>query len=238
MTSESFRPPVIASDEREVEWGSARLVAVVSSIPTPLAAGLILLVSAGLGLLLGFVGTAGSPILVVALPALVIFVAVALREPVIAVAAVPMSIAAGDHSVAGGLLPLVQAAALLAAGVVVLTRLNRGLGPLPFPPPAWWAMGLILQMLLSTSQAPELQVAIRRDASVIVGLLLALAVVGACRRIGDVRRLVAVALAAGGAVCALGLAVSGTVSASAGAANVSGSKGLFTEHNQAGSFAA
>lgn len=231
------RPPLIASDQRDVDAGSARLVAAVSRIPRWLAVLLLLLGSTGLGLLLGFVGTAGSPILVIALPAVVILVAVALRQPVVAVAAVPMSIAAGDHSVANGLLPLVQAAALLATGVVVLTRLNRGLGPLPFPPPAWWAMGLVVQMLLSTSRAPELQIALRRDASVIVGLLLALAIVGACRRIDDVRRLVAVALAAGGAVCALGLVVSGTVSATAGAANVSGSKGLFTEHNQAGSFA-
>ncbi len=205
-----------------------------------LGALLVVVAAAGLGVLLTAVGVAAGPIgplLVVGLPLGAVVVAAALRQPAVALAVVPLSIAAGERSVAG-LLPLTQAAALLAVAVVVLVRLSGGRGPLPFPAPAWWGAGLVLQMLLSTSRAPVLEVAVRRDASVVVGLLLALAVVGACRRVADARLLVAVLLGAGGFVCALGLALSGEVSASAGATNVRGSVGVFSEHNQAGSFAA
>ena len=163
------RPPIIAADPREQTWGGERLRAAAGRLPPSAAAGLVVLSAGFLGLLLGAVGVAGGragPWLVVGLPALAVLVAVALRAPTVAVALVPLSIAAGDRSVAGGLLPLVQATALLAAGVVVLNRLNAGRGPLPVPPAAWWGLGLLAHMLLSTSRAPELGVAFRRDASV------------------------------------------------------------------------
>lgn len=241
MTGPGFRPPVVAADRREGAWGEARLRRGERAVPTPLAAGALALAAATVGAVLAVAGGragAAGPLVVAGLPVLGVLVAAALRYPVVAVAGVALSIAAGERSVAGGLLPLVQAAALLAAGVVGLRRLTAGRGPLPFPAPAWWGLGLLVQMLLSTAGAPELGVALRRDASVLVGLLLALAVAGACRDVRDVRRVTAALLGAGGVVCGLGLLLSGRVSATAGAVNVAGSRGVFSEHNQAGSFAA
>lgn len=220
---------------------SLRLLSSAQRLPTPLLAALIAGTSALAGLVLAFLGVAGGsagPLLVLGLPILLLVVAVSLRSPTVAVAVVPLSIAVGDRDVAGGLLPAVQAAALLATGIVIVVRLNAGRGPLPVPPAAFWGLGLFAWMLLSTSAAPDLAIAVRRDASVFVGLLLALAVVGACRQMADIRRLVALLLAAGGVVCAVGLTLSGKVSASAGATTVDGSRGVFSEHNQAGSFAA
>ncbi len=190
------------------------------------------------GLALGLVGGRFGPVAIVALPAAVIFLGWALQVPLLALALVPAAFPFGDAVIGGGFMPLAQAVAIAAIGVVVMGRLVRGLAPLPAPAAAWWMLLLVTALVLATPGAAAPALAYRQDVTIITGSLLALSVCAVCRTATAFRWLTALVLLAGAVVCTLGLVRSGTVSAQLDGAVVQGSIGIFTEHNQAGSVSA
>lgn len=208
--------------------GPARVRALPASLAVAVGSGVAGLVLAVLGARLG-------PAAVVGLPLVVLLVPWALRQPLVGVGLVPLAWPLGDATVAG--LSVVQLASV-AASALLLARLglHRVAGALPRATP--WVLLLGLSLALSLPRSPELSVGVALSVALLTGGGFALLLPSACRRPADFRRLVELLVVAGGAACALGFVRSGTVSASAGGENVSGSHGLFSEHNQAGAFAA
>ena len=207
-------------------------------LPAPTVAVGIAALALLAGVALGVLGARLGPLVVIALPVVLFAGLWALHRPLVAAVVVPLSLPVGLAPVGGGL-QVVQVALVVVAVVVAVHRLGYGVGPLPFPAPAWWAVLLLTLMVLATPGAASLQLAVRQDAGMLAGVLVALALVEACRRLRDLRLVVGLLLAAGLVVCATGLPQLGDVSATAGGAIVTGQlTGSFSEHNQLGSFSA
>jgi O-antigen ligase len=208
------------------------------SHPSVLAGLALVLGSAVVGLALAVLGDATSPLLVVLVPVLVAGLVWALDRPLLAVALVPASLPVGFLVLPVGELEAVQAAMAAAIAVVAAHRLTTGRLLLPTPVGTGWLFGLLALTAVAVVTAADRRIALFQFLTLTLAALLVLAVVGACPRLLDVRRLTGLVLAAGTGVCATALPQAGGISGSTGGVVVDGATGIFTEHNQFGGFAA
>jgi putative inorganic carbon (HCO3(-)) transporter len=172
--------------------------------------------------------------------AVLLVVAVAgLARPGWAVALVFAAIPIGAVPVGPLGVPMIQVAVLGCMALIVLTRVNAGMAPLPWPPVMWWAAAIVALAVLETPLAIDPDAAVRQVAQLVTGVLITLAIVAAARRIEDVRWLVGAVVLVGTAACLLALPGAGQLRPRYGGAVVENrAQGLFTEPNQLGSFSA
>jgi O-antigen ligase len=103
----------------------------------------------------------------------------------------------------------------------------------------WWAAAITGVAVLETPLAINPDAAVRQVAQLVTGVLIALAIVAAARRVQDVRWLVGVVVLVGTVVCLLALPGAGQLRPRYGGAVVENrAQGVFTEPNQLGSFSA
>jgi O-antigen ligase len=209
-----------------------------SSIPVWLLAGLAV-GGTGLGIVLAALGVRFGTWVPVAVAVLLVVVVGGLARPCWAVALVFAAIPIGAVSLGPMGVPIIQVAVLGCAALVVLTRVAAGQAPFPWPPVLWWAAAIVGVAVLETPLAISRDAAVRQVAQLVTGLLIALGIVAAVRRIEDVRWLVGVLAMVGTAVCLLAIPGAGQLRPRYGGAVVENrAQGLFTEPNQLGSFSA
>lgn len=204
-----------------------------------LASGLVVATAAlVVGILLAGIGDQFGAMAVVAVPLLGGVVVVALTRPWAAVLLVVAAIPAGFVVVPVAGLQLIEVAVLAAGGLTIVGRLASGEAPLPWPRLAWWPLGIIALGLVSTTSAPDLQLAAKQMALLAGGMLLLLTTVAV---VSDTERLRAtmVAFAAAGAGVSLhGVSGSGQLAARLGGLSVANRPtGIFTSPNQLGALA-
>jgi putative inorganic carbon (hco3(-)) transporter len=193
----------------------------------------------GLGMALAAVGVRYGPWAPVAVAVLLVVVVAGLARPAWAVALVFAAIPVGAVEVGPLGVPVVQVAVLGCAALTILTRVNAGLAPLPWPPVMWWAAAIVGVAVLETPLAVSPDAAVRQVAQLVTGMLTALAIVAAVRRMEDLRWLVGALVLVGTAVCLIALPGAGQLRPRYGGAVVENrAQGLFTEPNQLGSFSA
>ena len=190
------------------------------------------------GLALGVVGGAFGPGVVVGLPLGALLALVVLRRPSLGPALVVVSVPIGLVGLPGGL-DLVQAAAAGAIGLIGLRRLIDRRAPLGWDRLLWFGVVLTAIALAGTFLAPDVELALRQDAALILALLLVCAVLAACRTVAHLRRVVWTLVVVGAGVCSSALAGASAIEARQGGQNVSNRlRGTFTEPNQFGCFSA
>jgi putative inorganic carbon (hco3(-)) transporter len=203
----------------------------------------LLLVGAGLcvGLAVAALGARTEPWLPVLLVSLLLIVLASLVNPTLAVALTFAAMPIGPVQVWLGpsSLPVIQIVALCSVAVVVSARLIKRRVPLLWPRQMWWAAALVSLAVLETPLAIDPDAAVKQDLQLIVGVLIALAIVSAVRHLEDVRRLLALALLVGSVMCVIALPSARELDASFGGAVVGNrAHGVFTEPNQLGLFSA
>src|SRR2546421_10455811 len=158
-----------------------------------------------------------------------------LRWPWVAVALVYLTFPIGSHLLPVGAvgLKVVEAAVLLAAGLVALRRLVAGSVPLPWSPPMWWALLFIGIALVATPAALDVSTALKFDGLLAVGLLMALLVPAVFRSIDETRRPLGVLLLVGAGIAVYALRDASALHASLGGAVVENRPiSVFTQPNQ------
>lgn len=193
----------------------------------------------GLGMVLAALGVRYGPWVPLAGAVLLAVAVAGLARPIWAIALVFAAIPIGAVEVGPLGIPAIQVAVLGCAALAMLGRVNAGLAPLPWPPVMWWAAALVGVALLETPLAINPDAAVRQVAQLVTGVLIALAIVAAVRRMRDLRWLIGALLLVGTAVCLIALPGAGQLRPRYGAAVVENrAQGLFTEPNQLGSFSA
>lgn len=208
-----------------------RLMVLVAALPVLFA----------LGMVFGLIGGRYGPGVMAGLPIALLLAAVVIERPLVGPALVALSLPVGLVGVPTGLVPLqvVEVAALGVAGLVVLRRIGTGAAPLPWLPVLWWALALLGLALLASPGAVSPFDALKTDAGLVTGLLLALVVVDACRDPGELRRLAWVFAGVGTAMSLLGLRAAGSIeTAYGGAVAHNRITGSFSQPNELGSFSA
>jgi putative inorganic carbon (hco3(-)) transporter len=114
-------------------------------------------------------------------------------------------------------LKLIQIVTLIVAALTVFRRVTQGLSPLPWAPQMWLWLLFLAGSVIATPSALDVAKALREDALVAIGLLLALVVFGAVRSMGDVRASVATLLAVGAGMVLYGLWGTSTLEPTLGA---------------------
>jgi putative inorganic carbon (hco3(-)) transporter len=223
---------------RQVAAGPVAPLASRSQLPGWMLAGLAGAALA-LGVALAAFGVGYGPWAPVAVAVLVVVAVGGLARPLWAVAPVFAVIPIGAVEVGPLGVPIMQVAVLGCATLVVLRRVSARQAPLPWPWVMWWAAAVVGITVLETPLAIDPDGAIGQVAQLVTGVLVALAVVAATRRMQDVRWLVGAAVLVGTIVCLLALLSADELHPRYGGAVVDNrAQGLFTEPNQLGSFSA
>jgi putative inorganic carbon (hco3(-)) transporter len=193
----------------------------------------------GLGIVLAALGVRYGPWAPVAVAVVLVVVVGGLANPRWAVALVFAAVPIGAVEVGPLGVPIVQVAVLGCAALIVLRRINAAQAPLPWPWAMWWAAAIVGVAVLETPLAIDPDAAVRQVAQLVTGVLVALAIVAAVRRIQDLRWLLGAVVMVGTAVCLVALPGAGQLRPRYGGAVVENrAQGLFTEPNQLGSFSA
>ena len=193
----------------------------------------------GLGMVLAALGVRFGPWVPVAVAVLLVVAVAGLVRPrwsvALAFAAIPIgAVEVGPLGVA-----VVQVAVFGCAALIALARVNAGRAPLPWPWPIWWAAAITGLAVLEMPLAVDPDAAAGQVAQLVTGMLMALAVVTAVRRVQDLRWLLGAVVGIGTVVCLVALPGAGQLRPHYGGAVVENrAQGLFTEPNQLGSFSA
>lgn len=194
-----------------------------------------------LGVALAAVGGRFGPALMLALPLAALGAAIILARPALGIAAVYLSFPAGFLSLPTDALGIqaAEAAVLLVLGVIAMRRLWAGEIPLPWSPPMWWGLLLASWAILATPGALDLGVAIKADAQLLGGMLLALAVLAVLPSLQEARPALATLLVVGTGMALFGLREVSDIRAAFGGTVVAGrAQGVFTQPNELGAFSA
>ena len=196
---------------------------------------------------LGLVLTAGAtrvagpaaPAVLVAVVLLPLLAVAALLVPWLAVAYVVASIPVGDTGLPVFSLQIVQAAAVAAAGIVVLRRFVTRQVVLEWSPPLWWFLAFVAWTVVALPSAADQAVAMRQTLLFAGELLFAAVVVSACATTADVRRVLGTLLVVAVVVALTTVGSLGELRAQFGGALVEGrAEGVFNQPNELGTFSA
>jgi len=190
------------------------------------------------GLGLGAIGATVGPWAIVAIPAFALWFAAALARPVWAIVLVFVSLPIALTGVPIGGLQVIDVVMVGAVGMVTVTTLVHHTDVHLRIPAVGWGVGLCAAATLAVPGAIDAARATTRVISVAVGLLLAVAIVAACRGLADLRLLVGVFLAVGIVMTALAFQNLSALHPEAGGLVVRDRpSGVFGDPNELGSFA-
>lgn len=190
------------------------------------------------GVAFGALGAKVGPWTIVAVPALALWFAAALARPVWAIVLVFVSLPIALTNVPIGSLQVIDIVSVGAVGAVVVAVLI-GRTHVSLRIPAFgWALALCGAGIVAVPGALEVSPATTRMVSVVVGFLLAVAVVAACRSLADLRILVAAFLVVGVVMTLLAFQNLSAIRPEAGGLVVrERPSGVFGDPNELGSFA-
>ena len=200
--------------------------------------------SAGAGAVLMLIAQrfeSGSPTVLLAIPAGILFVAGVLIDPRVGVLGVFATFPIADREIDTGiaLLTIAEVATFVVATLVVLRRMGLGSTPLPWAPALTWSMALLAWCLVSLPGAIDRDLAVKQIAQLAGGLLFACIVVASCKSMRDLRVVMGGLVAAGVLVAVNALIFGEQMQASFGGATVEGRlQGVFDQPNQLGAFCA
>ncbi|HEU5302162.1 MAG TPA: O-antigen ligase family protein [Acidimicrobiia bacterium] len=189
------------------------------------------------GLAFGMLGAEAGPWTMVAIPAAALWFSAVLVRPVWAIVAVFVSLPVALSSLPIGGLQVVDVVSIVVVLAMTLAVL-LGHAKLRLAVPAFgWGLALCTAGVLAVPGAVDVTVATTRMVNVIVGFLLAIALVAACQRLVDLRILVAALLGAGIVMTLLALQSLSEIRPAAGGLVVRGrATGVFGDPNELGSF--
>jgi putative inorganic carbon (hco3(-)) transporter len=226
-----------AVDRRRSAFGRAHSVRFADALPwLPTCCGGLVF-----GVLLGALAGATRPIVVLALPAIILLTAAIFTRPSVGIMAVYASIPIGFAEVQTYPLSVkvVELVMFFAAAIIGTKRLTVGLTPFSWAPQMKWALALVAWTVVATPSSLDITLALKQVVLLAGGVVLALTVLTACRSVADVRSVVRVLLVVGGAMAAYGLKnVPQMRAAYLGAAVQGRADSVFADPNHFGGFAA
>jgi len=190
------------------------------------------------GIGVGAVGAATSPLVIVALPLVAFWLTAVLARPVWGPAAFFLAMPFALERVSAGSFQVIDLVSIAAVGAVVLSRMVRPPERhLPVPYILGWGVVLCTLAALSLTSALDRTLATDQLIVLVASFLLACAVVAVCERMEDVRILVAVFLAVG---CVMSVAAFTTTTSVTNYGTVVQTRaiGFFQDPNELGSLAA
>lgn len=202
------------------------------------AAGAVAIGAVVIGVGVGALGAAIGPWVMVAIPAAALWFAAALARPVWGVVLVFVSLPIALNDLPVGGLQIIDVVVVAAVGMVVVTILVHHHDVHLRIPPLGWGVALCALAVLSVPGAIDVSRATTRVISLVAGLLLAAAIVAACRSLADLRLLVTVFLVVGIVMTALAFQNLSALRPVAGGLVVrQRPSGVFGDPNELGSFA-
>lgn len=178
-----------------------------------------------------------SPLVFLAIPLAPLIALAVLVAPAVAAIAVFLTFPIGAVQVPTGVIPLqtVELAVLAIVAVVVVRRLARGQMPLPWQPPLYWALGLLVWTIVALQSAIDNTLALKQVGSLFGGIIFAASILAACRNMDDLRVILGAFVAVSGGIALASFVGGVQLHASYGAQAVSGRlQGAFDHPNQLG----
>lgn len=191
------------------------------------------------GLVLGFVGGQAGPLAMMLLPAVVATLAAVFYRPAWAVTVVMLSLPAGLVVVPKIPLGLqvIQVAALTVSAVVVLARLVAGRLPVLWHRVLAWTLALLAWAFIATGSATDHAMALKQDANLVIGVLLAFVTVTVLRTSRQTHLAAGALLVGATLITVPSLRNAGQLRASFGGAVVADRlQGSFAQPNELGAF--
>ncbi len=189
------------------------------------------------GLVLAAAASSTTPLLLPLAPGAVLALLLAYRTPLRGVAVVLLLSYVALRPLAGPL-QVGQALQVVAVGGLVVRRLVRGRTPLPVPRELLWGGALLAVALLSTGRTVDLELTVKQDVALAVGLAFAAAVAAVAQDRARWLLLVRCLVLGGAVVCVPALLAGQQVQARYGGALVSDRpQGIFAQPNELGVFA-
>ncbi|HEU5066381.1 MAG TPA: O-antigen ligase family protein [Gaiellaceae bacterium] len=199
------------------------------------------LLAFGLGVVLAAVAYQvspdASPLVFIAIPLAPLVALAVLVAPAVAAIAVFLTFPIGADQVPTGVIPLqtVELAVLAIVAVVVVRRLARGQMPLPWQPPLYWALGLLVWTIVALQSAIDNTLALKQVGSLFGGIIFAASILAACRNMDDLRVILGAFVAVCGGIALASFVGGVQLHAVYGAQAVSGRlQGAFDHPNQLG----
>jgi O-antigen ligase len=203
------------------------------------------LLAFGLGVALAAVswkvGDDASPAVLVAIPLVPIIALGVLVAPVLAAITVFATFPIGSLQIQTGLIPLqtVELAVLAMVTVVALRRLARAQLPLPWQPPLYWALALLVWTIVALHSAIDDTLALKQVAALFGGIIFAASMLAACRTMDDLRVVLGSFVAITAGIGAASFSGGVRLQPAYGAESVAGRlQGAFDHPNQLGALCA
>ncbi|HEV8602071.1 MAG TPA: O-antigen ligase family protein [Gaiellaceae bacterium] len=187
------------------------------------------------------VGGDASPAVLVAIPLVPLVALGVLVAPTFAAIAVFLTFPVGAVEVPTGIIPLqtVELAVLAIVLVVVVRRLARAQMPLPWQPPLYWALGLLVWTIVALQSAIDNTLALKQVGSLFGGIIFAASILAACRNMDDLRLILGAFVAVTSGIAMASFAGGVRLHPVYGAAAVGGRlQGAFDHPNQLGALCA
>lgn len=195
---------------------------------------------AGLAFVASSFGDA-SPWVFIALPLIPLAAMAIIAAPTFGVILAFLTFPIGKVVVPTGILSLqsTEASVLAIVAVVAVRRLARGLLPLAWSPPLYWAVALLFWTLVGLQSAVDETLALKQIASLFGGIIFACAVLAACRHMNDLRFVLGAMVAVSAGIAIASFAGGFQLQAGSGAQTVGGRlQGAFDHPNQLGALCA
>ena len=182
-----------------------------------------------------------GPLVAIALPALPGIVLAIFLNPLLGVLAVLATFPVGSLGAPLGFVTLqaAEGAVIFIAIVVVLRRLAIGRTPLPFAPELYWALAVLVWMLVSLYSAIDEAIALKALISFSGGIAFASVILAVVRTPSDIRRILTVFVLVTAIIAAFAVSGGSAFETTYGGASVSGRlEGAFDHPNQLGALCA
>jgi O-antigen ligase len=195
---------------------------------------------AGMALVASFFGDA-LPWVFIAIPLIPLAALAIVVAPTFGIILAFLTFPIGKVIVPTGILSLqsTEAAVLAIVSVVAVRRLAQGRLPLPWSPPLYWALALLVWILVGLQSALDEPLALKQIASLLGGILFACAMLAACRHMNDLRLVIGALVAVCAGIAIASFAGGFELNAGHGAQTVGGRlQGAFDHPNQLGALCA
>jgi O-antigen ligase len=182
-----------------------------------------------------------SPAVLLAIPLVPLVALGVLVAPVLAAITVFATFPVGAVTVPTGVIPLqtVELAVLAMVTVVVLRRLARAQLPLPWQPPLYWALALLVWSIVALHSAIDDTLALKQVASLFGGIIFAASMLAACRTMDNLRVVLGAFVAVTAGIAATSFSGGVRLKPAYGAESVAGRlSGAFEHPNQLGALCA
>ena len=186
-------------------------------------------------------GADSSPLILVAIPLLPLIAVGVVTAPLLGAIVVFATFPVGSIQIPTGFIELQTAelAVLAMVTVVAVRRLALGQLPLPWQPPLYWALALLVWAVIDLHSAIDNTLALKQIGSTFGGIIFAACILAACRNMNDLRILLGAFLAVTAGIAATSFSGGVRLHADFGAEAVEGRlHGAFDHPNQLGALCA